>query len=80
MLGRVNTRLQRCGPRCRVDCCALVSRAPDRLPVDEERDGVFRLRDTVVWLPRSDAGRCTGNNSRGYGFVLENPAADINMM
>jgi len=80
VLCRVNARFQRCSPRCRVYSYALVPRAVDRLPIDEERDGIFCLRDTVIGLSSSNAGCCTGNNSRRYCFVLKNPAANIDVM
>ena len=76
----MNTSLQRRSPGRCVNCGALVLGAADRLPVDEERDRVLRLGNTVVWLARCDACCSTCDDARGDRLVLKNPAADIDVV
>jgi len=52
----------------------------DGLPVDQQRNGVFCLRNTVVRLTGRDACCRTGDDAGGNGYVLKHPAADINVM
>jgi hypothetical protein len=54
--------------------------ALDRLPVDEQSDRVFGLRDTIVRLAGGNASRGTGNDAGWDCDVLKDPAANIDVM
>lgn len=54
--------------------------ALDRLPIDQECDRVFRLWDTIIRFARCDSGRSTRDNTGGYCNILQDPAANIDMM
>ena len=52
----------------------------ERLPIDEERDGVFRLGHAIVRCARGDASRSGRNDPRRHRSTLEDPTTDINVM
>lgn len=70
VLGRVDPGFQRRRPAGCVHGRASMGLAFDRLPIDEERDGVLCLGHAVVWLARGDSGGSAGYNARGYSEVL----------
>ena len=80
VLGRVHAGLERRGPGGGVHGRAPVLAALERLPVDEERDRVLGLRDAVVGCGGRDAGGGARGDARGDGEVLQDPAADVNVM
>jgi hypothetical protein len=55
-------------------------RACDRLPIHEKCDGVFSLRNTIVWFARSYTGGSTGHDAGRNRLVLQDPTTDINMV
>ena len=80
MLGGVHTRLLRRGPGSGVHGRSFVPGAGERLPVDEERDGIFCLGDAVVWLSGGNTGCGAGNDAGGHGLVLHDPAVDVDVV
>lgn len=76
----MNPSFQRCRPRSSVHRGPLVSRAGNRLPINEERYGVFCLWYTVVGFPCSYAGSGTRNDASRYGLVLQDPTANIDVV
>jgi len=50
------------------------------LPIDQKSDGVFRLRNTIIRFACGDTGGCTGDYANWNRDVLENPAANINVV
>lgn len=80
VLGRVYAGFERCGPGCGVDSGPSVLGTLDRLPIYEESDGVLGVVDTVVRLSCRDSGGCARYDPCGDGFILQDPAADINVM
>lgn len=80
MLSRMDPGLQRGCPAGGINSRATVFGAFDGLPVDEERDGVLCLWHTVVRLACSDACCRARDNTSGDGNVLQDPAADIDVM
>lgn len=54
--------------------------ALDRLPVHKECDGIFRLRNTIVRFACGDAGRGACHNAGRDSDVLQDPAANINVV
>ena len=55
-------------------------RTAQRLPVDEKRDRVLGLGNTVVRLARRDTGRSARNNACWDGLVLQDPAANVDVV
>lgn len=51
-----------------------------RLPVDEEGNRILGLRDTVVRLASGNSSCSACDDACGNGEILQNPAADINMV
>ena len=80
MLGRVHAGFERRGPRCGVDPGPLVLGTLDRLPVHEEGDGVLGVVNAVVGLACRDPRGCARYDPCGDGFILQDPAADVNVM
>ena len=76
----MHTRLERRGPGRCVHRRALVLRARERLPVDEECDRVLRLGHTVERLARRDTSRGAGRDACGYCAPLHEPAVDVDMV
>lgn len=68
------------GPACCVHCGALVCLALHGRPVDQERNRVLCLRNTVVRLACGDARGGTGDDARRDGDAIEDPAADVDVM
>ena len=50
------------------------------MPVDEKRDGVFGLRNTVVRLARGYTRGGASHDAGGNGLVLQDPTTNIDMM
>lgn len=55
-------------------------RALHGLPVDEQRDRVLGLRDAVVGCGGCDAGGGARGDACGDGEVLQDPAADVDVV
>ena len=55
-------------------------RTAQRLPVDEKRDRVLGLRDAVVGCGGRDAGGGARGDARGDREVLQDPAADVDVV
>lgn len=52
----------------------------DRLPIHKEGDGVLGLRHAVVRVARCDTRGGAGNYASRDSKVLEDPAADVDVM
>ena len=76
----MHTRLERRGPGRCVHRSALVLRARERLPVDEECDRVLRLGHAVERLARRDTSRSAGRDACGYRAPLHEPAVNVDMV
>jgi len=55
-------------------------RARERLPVDEERYGVFGLGNAIERLSRRDTRSSAGHNPSGDCLPLEEPTTDVDVM
>lgn len=80
VLGGVDTGSQWSGPRCGVDGGALVLWTRDRLPVNKERDSVFRLWNAIEGCASSYTGGGACYDTSRNSLVLQDPATDINMV
>lgn len=80
VLSGMHAGLQRCGPGCRVHTRALVLGALDRLPVHKQRDGILGVVHAVVRLARGYSCRSARDYPGRDGLVLQDPAADINVV
>lgn len=80
MLRGVNSSLKRRSPGGRVNGCATVCRASERLPVNQERNRVLRVGNAVVRLSGRNASRSARNNARWDRATLLDPYVDVDMM
>lgn len=80
VLGGVDTGFEGGGPGCGVYCGTFVFRAGGGLPIDEEGDCVLGLRHAVVGLAGGDTCCGTGDDSGWDCFILQDPAADIDVV
>jgi hypothetical protein len=76
----MNTRVLWGSPGCGVDSSPTVSRTREGLPIDEKRDGVFGLGNTIVRLSRGDAGCSAGHDTSRDRLSLEEPTTDIDVV
>ena len=80
MLGAMDAARRRGRPRRRVHCCPFMFRTANRLPIDQKRDRVLRLGNTVVRLASGDPGGRARYDARGIRLVGEHPAAYIDVV
>lgn len=76
----MNAGLQRRGPTGSIYTRTLVLGAFDGLPIDQERDRVLSLRNTIVRLARRYTCGSAGDDTGWDGLSIEDPTANINMM
>lgn len=72
--------LQGRSPAGRVHGGAFMFGTLEGLPVNQESDGVLGLGHTVVGLACGNTRRGAGNNTSGHSNILQNPAADVDVM
>ena len=80
VLCSVDASFERRRPTGGGDGGTLVLWAFERLEVDQERDRVLSFGDTIVWFAGGNPGGSAGYHTSGDRDILEDPAADINMM
>jgi len=76
----MNAGFERRRPARSVYTRSSVFRTLDRLPVYEKGDGILSFRYAVVRVTRCDTRCSTRDHSGWYGKVLEDPAADVDVM
>lgn len=67
-------------PTCSVYTRSSVFGTLDRLPVYKKGDGILGFRYAVVRVTRCDTRCGTRDHSGWHGKVLEDPAADVDVM
>ena len=80
MLRSVYTGFERCGLGRDEDRGALMLRARERLPVNQEGNRVLRLWNAVERLAGRNTGGSAGRDARGDGAALHEPAVDVDMV
>ena len=80
VLGGMHTGLQRRSPRCGIHGRTFMPWTLEGLPVDEEGDGILRLRNAVVWLTSGNASSCAGYDARWDGLILHDPAVNVDVV
>jgi len=80
MLARVDPRLQRCRPACGIHGRSLMGLALDGLPIDQEGDRILSLGHAIVWCAGGDPGSRAGHDTGRNCDVLQDPAADVDVV
>ena len=80
MLCGVNTSAKRCSPASSVHTSTLVFRALVALPVDQQRNCVLGLRDTVVGFASSNTGSSRSDDTSWVRQILKEPRTNVDVV